>query len=148
MRHADQRYPEFGAELRRLRVARGLSLREVERRSHKGISHPYLVQIEQEGKIPNPQILAVLAEIYKVPQRKLLMAAEDAMTKRPIRIEVPPLTADEKTEEVLRSLANVSDEGKQKALERVRELERLYPKVRADKTTTPEPGRGIVRGRG
>jgi transcriptional regulator with XRE-family HTH domain len=148
MRHADQRYPEFGAELRRLREARGLSLREVERRSRQGISHPYLVQIEQEGKIPNPQILAVLAKIYEVPQRKLFLAADDAMMRRPIKIEAPPLTADQQTKEILRGLANVSDEGKQLALARVRELARLYPKAQTDNSAAPKPRPNIVRGPG
>src|SRR5688500_14843052 len=65
------RATRLGSELKSVREARGLSLRDVE--SITGISNPYLSQLET-GKIekPNPQFLFKLAECYKIPFQSLM----------------------------------------------------------------------------
>lgn len=64
----------LGPELRRIRRARGVTLRAVEEAT--GISNAYLSQLET-GKItkPSPNFLYRLAEFYKVPYKSLM---EDA----------------------------------------------------------------------
>jgi transcriptional regulator with XRE-family HTH domain len=66
----------FGAQLRALREAKGLSLRNVEAKSEKSISNPYLSQLEN-GKIqnPSPHILHKLAGLYAVPYEMLMESA-------------------------------------------------------------------------
>ena len=66
----------FGEQLRALRLAKGLSLRDVETQSGKSISNPYLSQLEN-GKIkkPSPHILHKLADLYGVPYEMLMEAA-------------------------------------------------------------------------
>ena len=64
----------LGEYLRNLRVARKLSLRDVEEAS--GVSNAYLSQLEQ-GKItkPSPHFLHKLAGCYVVPYEKLMEKA-------------------------------------------------------------------------
>ena len=64
----------LGSELRRIRKARGATLREVEEAT--GISNAYLSQLET-GKIskPSPNFLYKLAECYEVPYEDLMRAA-------------------------------------------------------------------------
>lgn len=64
----------LGAELRRIRKARGVTLRAVEEAT--GISNAYLSQLET-GKItrPSPKFLYKLAEFYKVPYEELMKYA-------------------------------------------------------------------------
>lgn len=64
----------LGDELRRIREARGLSLRAVE--AAIGISNAYLSQVET-GKIdkPNPNYLFKLAELYRIPYEMLMEKA-------------------------------------------------------------------------
>jgi transcriptional regulator with XRE-family HTH domain len=66
--------PSLGDELRRIRVAKGLTLREVERRT--GVSNAYLSQLET-GKIerPAPSFLHRLAGVYDVPYELLMERA-------------------------------------------------------------------------
>src|SRR4051794_21050401 len=69
MSDPDQRV--LGPNLRELRAKRGLSLRELERRS--GINNAYLSQLER-GDVaqPTPSMLARLAEAYDVPVATLM----------------------------------------------------------------------------
>lgn len=64
----------LGDELRRLRMLKGTSLREVEKST--GISNAYLSQLEN-GKTenPSPRVLHKLAEYYSIPYTRLMEAA-------------------------------------------------------------------------
>jgi len=64
----------LGSELRRIRKARGATLREVE--DATGISNAYLSQLEND-KIskPSPNFLYKLATFYEVPYEDLMRAA-------------------------------------------------------------------------
>jgi transcriptional regulator with XRE-family HTH domain len=64
----------LGSGLRRIRKARGATLREVE--DATGISNAYLSQLEN-GKIfkPSPNFLYKLAAFYEVPYEDLMRAA-------------------------------------------------------------------------
>lgn len=74
----------FGSHLRRLRRAKGLSLKQVEGAAQ--VSNAYLSQIERDiRKPPHPGILKRLARTYEVPVEELLDAAgylEDAQDRR------------------------------------------------------------------
>ena len=84
----------LGDELKKLREARGISLREVENKS--GISNGYLTQLENNKiKEPSPNILYKISRVYNVPYSKLMKAAgyivpapEDSQTenKKPQRL--------------------------------------------------------------
>lgn len=50
----------IGATIRKMRIAKGLSVRKLAERS--GISHPYLSQIENDKNNPSPTILIKLAK--------------------------------------------------------------------------------------
>ena len=64
----------FGEQLRMLRKAQHMSLREVE--SISGISNPYLSQLENDKiKQPSPRVLQKLAECYNAPFQKLMELA-------------------------------------------------------------------------
>lgn len=65
---------DLGSELRRIRKARGATLRGVE--DATGISNAYLSQLEN-GKIskPSPHFLYKLAGFYEVPYEDLMRAA-------------------------------------------------------------------------
>ncbi len=65
---------KLGAQIRLLRQARDMSLRQVE--AETGISNPYLSQLEN-GKIKNPsaQTLTKLANCYDIGVNDLMIAA-------------------------------------------------------------------------
>lgn len=64
----------LGKELRTIRDMRGMTLREVERRS--GITNGYLTQLENEKiREPSPNILYKLSQVYQVSYRQLMKAA-------------------------------------------------------------------------
>jgi transcriptional regulator with XRE-family HTH domain len=65
---------QIGEELRRLRLHRGVTLRDVEKATK--ISNAYLSQLEN-GKTdqPSPRVLHKLAEFYKVPYEALMGVA-------------------------------------------------------------------------
>jgi len=67
---------ELGALLADLRMAKGLSLREVEEATGKAVSNAYLSQLEN-GRIrkPSPNVLHGLAEVYAVPYETLMEKA-------------------------------------------------------------------------
>lgn len=65
---------ELSEALKALRSAKGLSLRQVEKKT--GISNAYLSQLEN-GKIeqPSPHVLHSLAEVYDTPYEGLMKLA-------------------------------------------------------------------------
>ena len=104
---------ELGALLADLRTAKGLSLRQVEEATGKGVSNAYLSQLEN-GRIrkPSPNVLHSLAEVYAVPYEALmekagyLLPAENGggRRKRLAVFAIDDLTAEEE-EELLKYLA-------------------------------------------
>jgi HTH-type transcriptional regulator, competence development regulator len=66
----------LGQYLMSLRLAKKLTLREVEERSKKAVSNAYLSQIENDKiKQPSPNILHVLAMLYGIEYQKLMEMA-------------------------------------------------------------------------
>lgn len=63
----------LGAELKRMRLNKGMSLREVSLAT--GISNPFLSQIEKHGKVPSGQKLKKLANFYNVSHNHLMAIA-------------------------------------------------------------------------
>jgi len=104
---------ELGAVLADLRMAKGLSLRQVEEATDRAVSNAYLSQLEN-GKIkkPSPNVLHNLADVYAVPYEALMEKAGYLPTaeraggrrKRLAALAIDDLTADEE-EELLRYLA-------------------------------------------
>jgi len=103
----------LGSVLADLRVAKGLSLRQVEEATDRAVSNAYLSQLEK-GKIrkPSPHVLHGLAEVYGVPYEALMEKAgyllpsdaKGARRKRLAAFAIDDLTADEE-EELLKYLA-------------------------------------------
>jgi transcriptional regulator with XRE-family HTH domain len=105
----------LGAVLADLRVAKGLSLRQVEEASGEAVSNAYLRQLEK-GKIrkPSPNVLHSLAEVYGVPYEALMekagyllpprRGAPGARRKRLDAFAIDDLSAEEE-EELLKYLA-------------------------------------------
>ena len=104
---------ELGAVLADLRMAKGLSLRQVEEATDEVVSNAYLSKLEN-GKIkkPSPNMLHNLAAVFAVPYEALmekagyLLPAESGRgrRKRLEAIAIDDLTANEE-EELLRYLA-------------------------------------------
>ena len=104
---------ELGELLTDLRMAKGLSLREVEFATGKAVSNAYLSQLEN-GKIrrPSPNVLHSLAEAYGVPYESLMAKAGyllrsdngSSRRKRLAIFAIDNLTAEEE-EELLKYLA-------------------------------------------
>jgi transcriptional regulator with XRE-family HTH domain len=105
---------ELGGLLLDLRVAKRLSLRQVEEATDKAVSNAYLSQLEQ-GKIkkPSPNVLHSLAEVYVVPYEVLMEKAgylmpsganEGGRRKRLAAFAIDDLAAEEE-EELLEYLA-------------------------------------------
>jgi HTH-type transcriptional regulator, competence development regulator len=105
---------DLGALLSDLRIAKGLSLRQVADATNNAVSNAYLSQLEK-GKIrkPSPNVLHSLAAIYSVPYGGLmekagyLLPSETAGSARRARLAVfsiDDLTAEEE-EQLLKYLA-------------------------------------------
>jgi transcriptional regulator with XRE-family HTH domain len=105
---------ELGRLLANLRVAKGLSLRQVEEATERAVSNAYLSQLER-GKIrkPSPNLLHSLAAVYGVPYEALMEKAgyllpsegkASAGGKRLNAFAIDDLTAEEE-EELLKYLA-------------------------------------------
>lgn len=98
---------ELGELLTDLRMAKGLSLREVEFATGKAVSNAYLSQLEN-GKIrkPSPNVLHSLAEAYGVPYESLMAKAGyllrsdngSSRRKRLAIFAIDNLTAEEEEE--------------------------------------------------
>lgn len=70
----DTERKEFGDHVKRLRLSRGLSLRDAEKQI--GISNSYLYQIERgERNAPKPEVLQKMAAVYQVTYASLKAAA-------------------------------------------------------------------------
>jgi HTH-type transcriptional regulator, competence development regulator len=103
----------LGSLLADLRVAKGLSLRQVEEATERSVSNAYLSQLEK-GKIrkPSPNVLHSLAFVYAVPYETLMekagypLPAEGggARRRRLAAFSIDDLTAEEE-EELLKYLA-------------------------------------------
>ena len=66
----------LGQYLASIREDRGITLREVEKRTNKVVSNAYLSQIENDQiKKPNPNILNALAELFGIPYEDLMERA-------------------------------------------------------------------------
>jgi len=104
---------ELGTLLADLRVAKGLSLRQVEEATNNAVSNAYLSQLEN-GRIkkPSPNVLHSLAEVYVVPYETLTERAgyllpakkRDGRRRRLAAFAIDDLTAEEE-EELLKYLA-------------------------------------------
>jgi transcriptional regulator with XRE-family HTH domain len=104
---------ELGDLLAHLRVAKGLSLRQVEETTDKAVSNAYLSQLEK-GKIqkPSPHVLHSLAAVYAVPYETLMEKAGYLLPsqegggrrRRLAAFAIDDLTAEEE-EELLKYLA-------------------------------------------
>jgi transcriptional regulator with XRE-family HTH domain len=102
---------QLGALLCDLRVAKGMSLRQVEQATEKAVSNAYLSQLEK-GKIrrPSPNVLHRLASVYGVPHDTLMeragyLPAEGAVRRRRLSaFAIGDLSAEEE-EELLKYLA-------------------------------------------
>jgi transcriptional regulator with XRE-family HTH domain len=76
----------FKAHLKRLRRARGLTLREVENLTGGEVSNCYLSQLEQGNKNnPSPHIVWKLAKVYQISYIELMYHA-GYITSRDIEI--------------------------------------------------------------
>ena len=104
---------ELGAVLADLRMAKGLSLRQVEEATDNAVSNAYLSQLEN-GKIkkPSPNVLHCLAATYAVPYEALMEKAGyllpsetgEGRRQRLAAFAIDDLTAEEE-EELLKYLA-------------------------------------------
>lgn len=68
-----------GAKLRRLRLARTLTIRELADRS--GVNHAAISQIERAKRAPHPSTIRKLATALDVDPEALLLDLEDDMGK-------------------------------------------------------------------
>jgi transcriptional regulator with XRE-family HTH domain len=104
----------LGGLLADLRVAKGLSLRQVEEATDRAVSNAYLSQLEK-GKIrkPSPNLLHSLAAVYGVPYETLMEKAgyllpsrsrTGAHRKHLAAFAIDDLSAEEE-EELLKYLA-------------------------------------------
>ncbi len=105
---------DLGSLLADLRVAKGLSLRQVEEATDRAVSNAYLSQLEK-GKIqkPSPNVLHSLAAVYAVPYESLMEKAgyllppdgsKGGRRRRLAAFAIDDLTAEEE-EELLKYLA-------------------------------------------
>jgi len=104
---------DLGGLLADLRVARGLSLRQVEESTDKAVSNAYLSALEK-GRIrkPSPLVLHSLAEAYAVPYETLMEKAgyllpsegKGGRRRRLAAFAIDDLSAEEE-EELLKYLA-------------------------------------------
>jgi len=111
---------QLGALLADLRMAKGLSLREVEEATGKAVSNAYLSQLEN-GRIrkPSPNVLHGLADVYAVPYETLMEKAGYLLPsqgkgggrrRRLAAFAIDDLTAEEE-EELLKYLAFLRSRG-------------------------------------
>jgi len=103
----------FGAYLRAVREAAGLTLRQVEEQTDRVIKNAYLSQIES-GAInrPSPGILYELAQVYGVSYRELLVRAGHRVPDADVRPDRQALAGLP-----LRAFAQLDDEDRQALIE-------------------------------
>lgn len=119
----ERRVPEItlGSHLSQLRRAAGLSLRQVEEQTGKEISNAYLSQLENDRIAkPSPNVLEVLAGIYKTSYEDLMRRAgylssdKDASGRRRAKVAtfaVQGLTPEEE-QALIKYLAFIRQERK------------------------------------
>lgn len=97
----------IGGELRRLRLLKSETLREVEKAT--GVSNAYLSQIETD-KInePSPRILQKLAAHYEASYEELMETAGYLATRSPQKAEAQGVAA--RTVEIAAMAENMTDE--------------------------------------
>jgi transcriptional regulator with XRE-family HTH domain len=112
----------LGEELKKLREARGLKLRQVEEKS--GISNGYLTQLENNKiKEPSPNILHKLADVYNVPYSKLMRAAGYFVPAPEKEAEVKPSFANsDRLSSYALSTANLNPEEEEALVDYLRYL--------------------------
>lgn len=70
----------FGSEIKKLRNAKGWSVRELS--SRIGKTAGYISQIEGRGEIPSPEVICLLAELFEFSLETLLqLAKSDQLSK-------------------------------------------------------------------
>jgi HTH-type transcriptional regulator, competence development regulator len=103
----------FGAYLKAVREAAGLTLRQVEEQTDRVVKNAYLSQIES-GAInrPSPGILYELAQVYGVSYRELLVRAGHRVPDADVKPDRQALAGLP-----LRAFAQLDDEDRQSLIE-------------------------------
>jgi HTH-type transcriptional regulator, competence development regulator len=103
----------FGAYLKAVREAAGLTLRQVEEQTDRVVKNAYLSQIES-GAInrPSPGILYELAQVYGVSYRELLVRAGHRVPEADVKPDRQALAGLP-----LRAFAQLDDEDRQALIE-------------------------------
>jgi transcriptional regulator with XRE-family HTH domain len=103
----------FGAYLKAVREAAGLTLRQVEEQTDRVVKNAYLSQIEG-GAInrPSPAILYELAQAYGISYRELLVRAGHRVPDADAKPDRRPLAGLP-----LRAFAELDDEDRQALIE-------------------------------
>jgi transcriptional regulator with XRE-family HTH domain len=103
----------FGAYLKAVREAAGLTLRQVEEQTDRVVKNAYLSQIES-GAInrPSPGILYELAQVYGVSYRELLVRAGHRVPDADVKPDRQALAGLP-----LRAFAQLDDEDRQALIE-------------------------------
>jgi transcriptional regulator with XRE-family HTH domain len=103
----------FGAYLKAVREAAGLTLRQVEEQTDRVVKNAYLSQIES-GVInrPSPGILYELAQVYGVSYRELLVRAGHRVPDADVKPDRQALAGLP-----LRAFAQLDDEDRQALIE-------------------------------
>jgi transcriptional regulator with XRE-family HTH domain len=70
----------LGQRLRELRDQRGLTVRELAEHIEK--TPGYVSRIEARGEIPSPELLCVIADLYKIAPEELLNLAKQCYLER------------------------------------------------------------------
>ncbi|MDA8336056.1 MAG: helix-turn-helix domain-containing protein [Peptococcaceae bacterium] len=98
---------EFGNYLKVLRLARGLTLRQVA--LYGEVSNSYLSQIERgERNIPSSRFLTKLAPVYKVPLEEMMVRAGYLPTPNVIMVE-PEVVVETKKETLGQYISGIID---------------------------------------
>jgi HTH-type transcriptional regulator, competence development regulator len=98
----------FGNYLKKLRLDRNLSLRDVEKKAK--ISNAYLSQVERgERSIPTLRILSRIAEAYGVDLSELAKKAEQEFSNKADNLDATP---NPEREFIYRGYDGLSDENK------------------------------------
>lgn len=82
---SDKSQSPLAIHLSNIRIARGLTLRQVEEKTNKAVSNAYLSQIEK-GKIqkPSPNVLHALARVYQASYDQMMDLAGYKSAKKSI----------------------------------------------------------------
>lgn len=114
--------PQFGSYVRKLRKAKGFSLRELS--TKVGVGHSYLCRIENGrlnyGDYPSESLIARLAEVFETDEEELLILAKKIPDWLRMRILNRPdiflrlaALADEQLDRVLKEFYPLNVDGPQ-----------------------------------